>query len=181
MHLLNLDGDIKAVAVPICSLVIADPVSFLTRLRVKMPEVMLQALDAKYVADLDHLYAVIKQSWAAHKRGVSNVKFDLDILLRIACDSRLMKAINTVGLKKGVNDVIFVCVGAKANIIKSVNILKPLGNISSGLIQPAKEKDEFLKKHHGITDVALHSVLDKKNSLSSILSERSAITITGRK
>ena len=48
-----------------------------------------QAVNAQFVADLDHLWRAVRQAWMANKRRISRAKFDIEILLRVACDSRV--------------------------------------------------------------------------------------------
>ncbi|MFQ6135030.1 MAG: KEOPS complex subunit Cgi121 [Nitrososphaerales archaeon] len=181
MYLLDLEGDVKAAAAPVRGVEVEDPESFMEGLRAKAAKVVLQALDARYVADINHLWAVVRQAWKADKRGVSKVRFDLDILLRLACDSRLTHALKTVGLKKGVLDVIFVAVGRGEPLQRSVEILGRMGDVSNDLLQPTSEKEAFLRRYHSISDLALQSILLKQERLASILAERAAVALSGRR
>lgn len=168
-------------AVPIRGVKVEDPRSFIEDVRGEVPKVVLQALDARYVVDIDHLWAVIRQAWAAHKRGVSRVKFDLDILLRIACDSRVTYALDTAGLKRGVLDVIFVAVSHSDLLQRTVEGLSRLGSVSNDLLQSTPEKEEFLRKYHNISDLAVKSTVLKRGQLAYILAEKAAVTLSSRR
>ncbi len=181
MHYIDLEKDIKAAAVPVRGVKVEDPKSFIEELRAETPKVVLQALDAMYVADIDHLWAVVRQAWTADKRSVSKVKFDLDILLRITCDSRLTYALETAGIKKGVRDVIFVAIGHKEPLQRSVKTLSRRRNVSNNLLQPAPDKERFLRRYHGIDELALQSILLKNGQLGAILAEKAAVALSGKR
>ena len=111
MHFIDLEDNVKAVAIPLRDVEVEDPDMFMVSLRSKMPNVILQAINAKFVANIAHLWAVIRQAWVSKKKGISKVKFDLDIILRISCSSNLVGSLKAVGMKNGLQDVIFVGIG----------------------------------------------------------------------
>ena len=100
MHFIDLEDNVKAVAIPVRDVEVENPDMFMVSLRSKMPNVILQAINAKFVANIAHLWAVIRQAWISKKKGISKVKFDLDILLRISCSSNLVGSLKAVGMKK---------------------------------------------------------------------------------
>ena len=177
MHLISLDNKNKASVVPITNVKVETPELFMVSLRNKLPDVFLQAINAKYVADLDHLWAIIRQAWVANREGVSKVKFDLDIILRISCTSHLNSALNTVGLHPGSQDVIFVVVGQKKYFREVHRILMSVGDYSEHLLEQNSEKDAFLIQHHKLNNLVLQSLLLNKGQLSAILAEKAVITL----
>lgn len=175
MHLISLDDNMKALAVPIINVKVEKPELFMVSLSKKMPDVVLQAVNAKYVADLDHLWAIIRQVWVANKKGISKVKFDLDIILRLSCTTYLDNALKIVGLKPGLQDLIFIAIGKEEYFHEVYSIVSSLGDISDDLLKKSFEKDEFLIKYHKINNLSMQSLLLEKNQLSAILAEKAAV------
>ena len=180
MHFIDLEDNVKAVAIPVSGVEVEKPDMFMVSLRAKMPNVILQAINAEFVADIAHLWAVVRQSWASNKKGVSKVKFDLDIILRICCSSNLASALEAVGLKSGIQDVIFVGIGLNENLQRIKEIILSQGKPSNNLLLDSSERMNFLKHYHNIDDLALKSTMAEQGQLSSLLAEKAAVTVSGR-
>ena len=180
IHILDLDDNVKAVAIPVRRVNVEKPDIFMASLRSKMPKVILQAINAKFVLDIEHLWTVIKQSWISNKKGISKVKFDLDIILRISCSSNLNSALNAVGLKSGLQDVIFVGIGPEINLKTINDVIMSYGKLSNDLFHDDKEKTSFLKKYHDINDLALNSVIAEQGKLAKLLAEKAAVIVPMR-
>ncbi len=181
MRPIYLEEGVKAVAVPVRGVRVEDPASFMAGLRAEASGVVLQALDARYVADAAHLWAAVRQAWAASKSGVSRVQFDLDIILRISCDSRLDSALETVGVKKSVMDVIFVAVGREDLLKRVVERLSRLGSVSDTLLQLTAGKERFLRRRHSVSELTLQSTTLKEEQLAYVLAEKAAVALSGRR
>ncbi len=180
MHFIDLEDNVKAVAIPVSAVEVEKSDIFMASLRSKMPNVILQAINAKFVVDIEHLWAVVKQSWVANKKGISQVKFDLDIILRISCSSNLNSALDAVGLKSGLQDVIFVGIGLNEHLQRINDVIMSQGKPSNELLLDSSKKTNFLKKHHNIDDLALNSVIADQNQLSVLLAEKAAVIVPGR-
>ncbi len=180
MHFIDLEDNVKAVAIPVSGVEVEKPDMFMVSLRAKMPNVILQAINAEFVADIAHLWAVVRQSWVSNKKGVSKVKFDLDIILRICCSSNLASALEAVGLKSGIQDVIFVGIGLNENLQRIKEIILSQGKPSNNLLLDSSERMNFLKHYHNIDDLALKSTMAEQGQLSSLLAEKAAVTVSGR-
>ncbi len=171
----------KAAAIPVKGVNVDEPTQFMEQLKANVSgsAATVQAVDAQFIADLDHLWAVIRQAWMADKQHVSRAKFDIEILLRIACDSRVTKALATVGLKKGRLDVIFVIVGEEERSLQLIGeIVSRLGEeVSENLLVLTPEKEAALRRHHHIDNKTLESTLLTHNKLSGILAEKAAIAL----
>gem|GEM_PF-1628380 len=179
MHFMDLEDNVKAVAIPVSEVEVENSDIFMIFLRSKMPNVILQAINAKFVVNIAHLGAIVKQSWVSNKNGLSKVKFDLDILLRMSCSSNLRSALDTVGLKSGSQDVIFVGIGLKEHLQGISDIILSQGKPSNDLLLDNPEKMNFLKKHHKINDLSLTSVMVEQGQLASLLAEKAAIIVPG--
>ncbi len=147
------------------------------RLKCCAANIVVQAVDAQFVADLNHLWSVIRQAWAANKRQISRAKFDIEILLRIACDSRVTNALATVGLKKGRLDIILVVVGTASSMQQVCDAIRWVGEVSESLLILTPEKEVALRKYHNIEDKAIESVLQSQQRLSDLLAEKAAIAL----
>ena len=180
MHFIDLEDNVKAVAIPVSGVEVEKPDMFMVSLRAKIPNVILQAINAKFVVDIAHLWAVVRQSWVANKKGISKVKFDLDILLRISCSSNLASSLKAVGLKSGLQDVIFVGIGPMEHLQRIKEIIFSQGKPSSNLLLDSSERMNFLKHYHNIDDLALKSTMAEQGQLSSLLAEKAAVTVSGR-
>jgi len=178
MFLSDLDCDTKLLLLAVHGVKVDDPKSFVKSLRREVPGVVLQAVDARFVAGREHAKLIAQQSWTASKRGVLSVKFDLDIVLRLACDSRIENALETVGLRSGVMDVVFIAVGHPDDINRLLIHLGTLGEVRDSLLRLTGSKESFLKKHHKITDLCLRSTVLKGDALPYILSEKAAIEMS---
>jgi len=181
MHFIDLEDNVKAVAIPLRDVEVEDPDMFMVSLRSKMPNVILQAINAKFVANIAHLWAVIRQAWVSKKKGISKVKFDLYIILRISCSSNLVGSLKAVGMKNGLQDVIFVGIGHGDHLQGIKEIIFRQGKSSNSLLFDSSEKTNFLKHYHGINDLALNSVLVKQNQLAALLSEKATVIVDGRR
>jgi tRNA threonylcarbamoyladenosine modification (KEOPS) complex Cgi121 subunit len=168
---------VKVVAIPIRGVEIEEPERFMERLKAEVPNVTLQAIDARFVANLNHLWAVIRQAWMADRSGTARARFELEILLRIACDSRVTQAVTIVGLKKGSLDVIFVAVGKIEDIQPLPDRLSDLGEASESLLQLTSDKCKMLLRHHHISKEALESTITTSEGMSGVLAEKAAITL----
>jgi len=180
MHFIDLEDNVKAVAIPVSEVEVEKSDVFMASLRSKMPNVILQAINAKFVVNIAHLWAIVKQSWVSNKKGISKVKFDLDILLRISCSSNLGSALDVVGLKSGSQDVIFVGIGLTKHLQSINNIILSQGKPSNDLLLDNPEKTNFLKKYHKINDLSLASVMVEQGQLVALLVEKAAIIVPGR-
>ena len=180
MHFMDLEDNVKAVAIPVSEVEVENSDIFMIFLRSKMPNVILQAINAKFVVNIAHLGAIVKQSWVSNKNGLSKVKFDLDILLRMSCSSNLRSALDTVGLKSGSQDVIFVGIGLKEHLQGISDTILSQGKPSNNLLLNSSERMNFLKHYHNIDDLALKSTMAEQGQLSSLLAEKAAVTVSGR-
>ena len=181
MFLDDLDGDTKLLLLAVRGVKVDDPKSFITNLRKEVPASFLQAIDARFVAGREHTKLIVQQSWTASKRRVLIVKFDLDILLRLACDSRIENALETVGLRSGTMDVVFIAVGHQDTLNRLSIHLATLGKVSDSLLRLTSSKEKFLKKHHNISDLNLRSTVLKGDALPYILADKAAIEMSSKR
>ncbi|MEM3383523.1 MAG: KEOPS complex subunit Cgi121 [Nitrososphaerales archaeon] len=173
MRYIKLNNKISSIILGIKGVIIDDPKDFLRVLREKYPKLVIQALDANFVAGYEHLKMILQQSWVAFNRGVSYAKkLDLEIIIRIACDFQIERALKTIGLRSGKMDIALIAIGEIKDLRLFAENIKDLGEISDDVINLSHEKKKFLIKHHNISNELIKATIADKNKLAMILSER---------
>ncbi|NWG08951.1 MAG: hypothetical protein HXX80_01345 [Nitrososphaerales archaeon] len=151
---------------------IEGPEQFLKGLKDKHPSLTVQALNARFVAGFEHLEMVLQQSWMAFDRETSySKKLDLEIIVRVACDSQIARALRTVGLKSKAMDIALVAIGEPRALEFFSEAIKGLGEISDDVIELNPKKESFLIKHHKIANELIGATI-ADNKLAVILAER---------
>lgn len=173
LHFVKLDNKILSLILGAKEVVIDDPNRFLRNLRDNFPNLTIQALDAKFVAGYEHLKMIIRQSWVAFNRGVSYTKkLDLELIVRVACDPQIERALKTIGLKSGKMSIALIAIGELEYLKIFAEAIKDLGEISDDVIKLNPDKKRFLIKHHNISDELIKATIIDKNKLAMILSEK---------
>jgi tRNA threonylcarbamoyladenosine modification (KEOPS) complex Cgi121 subunit len=157
-----------------------DAVNFIETYRKKFPKLIIQFVEAKYVLDREHLWAIIRQAWISKKRRLSRVKLDIEMLQRLACDSRVSTSLKSVGLKKGILDIIAISIGEKNELQSLFDSLKKKFKTSKYLLEKNVEKENFLKKYHRIENNTLNSILVENDELGSALIEKAVLILAER-
>ncbi len=173
LRFIKLDDKTESLILGIKEVVINDPNEFLRNLRDKFSNLVIQALDANFIAGYEHLKMILQQSWMAFNRKVSYTKkLDLEIIVRMACDSQIERALKTLGLKSGKMDIALIVIGETRNLRLFAENIKNLGEISDDVIKLNHKKKKFLIKHYSISNELIKATIADKNKLAMILSER---------
>lgn len=143
--------------------------TFLDSLRLKYPNLIIQAISSDFILGKSHFSKIILVSLTAQKnQTLLSEKLETDILLRFAGTTQISKAINDLGIKKG-SDFFLICLGNKKDLDSVCEELsKKLLTIFS------RKNEKFLQKYFKITKIHSDSVLSK-TQLEDILSEKSAV------
>ena len=145
-------------------------INFLTELRKKYPDLVIQGVFARYVLSKSHVKKILKLSLEAQKnQNMLSKKLETDILLRFACTRQISEAIKTAGLKPNQTSVI-VALGKKSQLKKLHSELKPLLNTKT----ISKNNSQFLKKQFKISKQQLDCI-NSKNPLEDLLVEKAAV------
>jgi len=151
---------------------ISDPDEFIRSLRARSGKAMVQALDASFVAGKEHILEVVRQSLRARKAGTMlSKRIEVDLLLRVACTNQISRALDDVGVKKNVNDVLVVAIGRKRDLHQLLKHLKDSYKLNANVLGLSRTKEKKLAAHHGIGRAEMTAVLDN-NRLASLLAER---------
>ena len=145
-------------------------IDFLTILRNKYPDLIIQGIFAKYILSKSHVEKIIKISLEArNNHNMLSHKLETDILMRFACTTQISQAIERAGLKPNQNSII-IALGKKSSLKKLRSELKPY--LNSNIL--SKNNSQFLKKQFKISTKQLNSVYSQ-NPLEDILVEKSAV------
>ncbi|MCP8310341.1 MAG: hypothetical protein L6M37_01850 [Candidatus Methylarchaceae archaeon HK02M1] len=173
MKFIKLDDRTSSLILGIKGVYIANPKEFLGKLREKFSSLHVQALDANFVAGFEHLKSILQQSWMAFNRGISySKKLDLELIVRVVCDSQINRALKTVGLRSGTMDLVLVAIGDLKNLRFFAEAIMDLGEISDSVLKLTPKKEAFLIKYHCISLNLVKATVADKNRLAMILSEK---------
>jgi len=167
---MKLDGEHVLLA-GISKLRIRDTDEFIQNIRTINSRVATQAIDASLVAGKEHILSVLQQSLQARKRGtmLSN-RIEIDILMRLACTNQISKALDDIGLKDGINDVLIIVLGKARDLRMVEKHLRKHYSLSK-ISTLSGKKMRALSSHHKVGKQELNACIDK-NKLASILAER---------
>ncbi len=169
--MLKLDSEHVMLA-GIKKLRITDLDGFIGSIKAINSRVTVQAIDASFAAGKEHILSIVQQSLQAKKRGTMlSKRIEIDILLRLACTNQISKALDEIGLKEGVNDVLIIAMGKISNLKVIRNYLAKNYKLSSDVLKLSAKKTKLLSLHHKIDREEINACINDKR-LASILAER---------
>ncbi|MCX8188547.1 MAG: KEOPS complex subunit Cgi121 [Nitrososphaeria archaeon] len=125
---------------------------YIQRLLEDVGDIVVQILDKHFVADLDHAYLILLQSFEAFKRGLYVAKKpSLDIMLRFLCTKKIDKALKNAFPKDDVKEFLLVGFGSREKVELMMKILEGYGIFDEKLLEFSHEKLDFLIKYHGLS------------------------------
>jgi len=150
---------------------IRDTEEFIRSIRAINNRVAVQAIDANFAAGKEHVLSILQQSLQAKKNGIMlSKRIETDVLLRLACTNQISKALDYIGLKDGINDVLIIAIGKLADLKVVQKYLVKNYRLRNVLKLSAKKK-RLLFSHHKIGRDEISACIDD-NKLASILVER---------
>lgn len=151
---------------------ISDFNEFIQSLRAVNSHVTIQAVNADFVAGMAHILNILQQSLEAKKRGILlSKRIEIDILLRFACTDQISKALDDIGLKTGVNNVLVIAIG-KVNDLKTIyNYLKSNYILNNDVLTLSRKKIKLLIKLHKIGKDEIKACTSN-DKLAGLLAER---------
>jgi len=163
---------------------ISDPNVFLNRIRKKALDCQVQVFDAERIAGLDHLYFSVLNALKAVESGnkISD-SLAMEILLYASGQHQIEKAIQMLGVKPCSSQIVIVILSkTKEKLMETMLRISKIieGEQSDEVINLTDEKIQVLKSTFKISDAELEATLrkSKKEALTSILIERSALLVT---
>ncbi len=176
MQLMKIDKKTSLLLDGFSNIDLGDSKKKLEEFRLSYPQVCLQLMDARYVAGALHLELVGVQVHEAQKRGqLIAEKADLDLLMRIACNTRISESLKNVGLHKGVRDAALLAIGPSKTLKLIHKEMTQTFRSDASVLDLTPEKTKLLRRLHGITSTTLSSVLLEEDKLPFLLAERAAL------
>jgi len=145
-------------------------IEFLNNVRQKYPYLTRQAINSRFILDVNHIKKILALSLYAKKnKTLLSKKIETDILLRLACTTQISYAIKVAG-RKPKNDFVIVAIGKKSTLDKLNSDL-----ISHLNPRPlSKNNHSFMKKQFKISKKQM-SALSSSDRLEDILVEKAAV------
>lgn len=154
------------------NLKISDFNEFMQSLRIVNSHVAIQAINADFVSGMAHVLNILQQSSEAKKRGILlSKRIEIDILLRSACTNQISKALDDIGLKNGVNNVLVIAIGRMNDLKTIYNYLKSNYILNNEVLTLSKKKLKLLVKLHKIGKDEIEACTSN-DKLASVLAER---------
>ena len=114
--------------------------------------VMIQAVNAENIAGREHIDYAVKKAIKSFKNEKNIAKdLGLEILLYIGARRHIQKAL-TMGIREGTMNVLFILVGAKAQIKKALGMLSKMIEVRTEVIEYDESKRSCIMKAFDITD-----------------------------
>mgnify|MGYP002867199774 CR=1 FL=1 len=145
-------------------------IEFLKELRNKYSELIIQALDSRFILGVNHAKKILAISLYAKKnKALLAKKIEIDILMRFAGTTQISQAIKIAGRKPN-KDFFIIAIGKKSTLSKLHSELKS----SFSLKQFSKSNHQYLKTQFKISKKQI-SIISSKNPLEDIIVERAAL------
>jgi len=163
---------------------ISDIADFLNQIRKETSDCQVQLFNAKMIAGLDHLYfAVLNALNAVESGNKISSSLAMEILLYASGQHQIDKAIKLLGVKPDSSQIVVVILSETKE--KAVKAMLKISRIIGGercdeVIDLTDEKFQIIKSAFKVSDAELEATLrrSKKEALTSILVERSALLVT---
>lgn len=147
-------------------------INFLDYLRLKFPNLILQAISSNYILSKSHTQKIISISLMAKLNNIIlSKKIETDILLRFAGTTQINDAIKLVGIKSE-DDFVIIAIGKKIQLSRLFHDIESLLNKTP----LSKNNHDFLKKKFNITTKQMDTI-SSKWQLEDLLTEKAAILI----
>ena len=145
---------------------------FLDELRTSHKQLIIQAINPKFLLNVQHAKKILAISLQARKANTMlSKKIETDILLRFATTTQISEAIKTAGRKMNM-DFLIIAIGKKSSLSRLYSELKPFLNQKP----LSRNNQSFLKKWFNISKTQL-SAAQSKDSLEDVIVEKAAILV----
>lgn len=144
-------------------------------LREKYPRLVIQFVNPGMVVNLEHIRQIGRQAfyqWCSDR--LLAAKKELDLLLRVACDSQISRAIISAGISGDFRRVAVIAIGDGESLHLLEGSLEDLGVISTADSTDLASLEE-LKKKHGLRRLVPMKGIDEARWLVRMLVERAAL------
>jgi len=151
---------------------IPDADGFIRSIRAINNRVAMQAINADFAAGKEQVLSISQQSLQAKKKGTMlSKRIEIDMLLRLACTNQISKALDDIGLKDGINNVLIIAIGKISDLKAVQKHLAKNYKLSSNVLELSEKKMRLLSSHYKIGREEIKACIND-NKLASILAER---------
>jgi len=148
------------------------PRDFLDELRTSHKQLIIQAINTRFLLNAQHARKILAISLQAKKtKTMLSKKIETDILLRFAATTQISEAIKIAGRKIN-TDFLIIAIGKKSSLSRLYSQLKPHLNQKP----LSRNNQPFLKKQFNISKNQL-SAVQSKNSVEDIIVEKAAVLV----
>jgi tRNA threonylcarbamoyladenosine modification (KEOPS) complex Cgi121 subunit len=152
---------------------VKDTEDFMNNLRSINRSLAVQIVNANLVAGKKHVTGIIQQSIEARKRKIMlSKRIEVDMLMRLACTDQISKAVNDIGIKDGINNVLIIAVGRVKDLRMFRKYIASNYHINNKILEMSSKKIKNIVSLHGIGKQELDLVDD---GIASILVERASL------
>jgi molybdopterin converting factor small subunit/tRNA threonylcarbamoyladenosine modification (KEOPS) complex Cgi121 subunit len=145
---------------------------FLDELRISHKQLVIQAINPKFLLNAQHAKKILAISLHAKKTNTMlSKKIETDILLRFAVTTQISEAIKSAGRKMSM-DFLIIAIGKKSSLSRLYSELKPSLNQKP----LSRNNKPFLKKQFNISKNQL-SAAQSKDSLEDVIVEKAAVLV----
>ena len=155
----------------------SNPPEIFDRLKIDHPRVIIQIINAKFVAGLEHVRKITFQVLIdMQKKNLLVRKEDLHLLMKMTCQDQIDQAIKVGGLRKGSIDVVVIGLGKKKHIEDLSQTLNELfGSESNEVILLLPSRQKFLMSFHKIPRDLIIRLESRGKDITDILVEKAAL------
>ena len=145
---------------------------FLDELRTSHRQLTIQAINPKFLLNVQHAKKILAISLQAKKtKTMLSKKIETDILLRFAATTQISEAIKITGRKMNA-DFLIIAIGKKSSLSRLYSKLKPFLNQKP----LSRNNQPFLKKQFNISKNQL-SAAQSKDPMADIIVEKAAVLV----
>ena len=155
----------------------SNPPEIFAGLKINHPKVVIQIINAKFVAGLDHVRKIAFQVLIdMQRKNLLVQKEDLHLLMKMTCQDQIDQAIKVGGLRNGSIDVVVIGLGKKKDIEDVSKTLNQLfGSESNEVILLLPSRQKFLMSFHKIPLDLIKRLELRGKDITDILVEKAAL------
>lgn len=156
---------------------VSNPPEIFDLLKTNHPKVVIQIIDAKFVAGIDHVskiaFQVLKD---IQRKNLLAQKEELHLLMKMTCQDQIDQAIKVGGLQNGSLDVVVIALGKKKDTEKVSQTLSELfGSETNSIIHLQHSREKFLMSFHKIPRDLIIRLEKRGKDMTDILAEKAAL------
>ncbi|MEM2240239.1 MAG: KEOPS complex subunit Cgi121 [Candidatus Bathyarchaeia archaeon] len=163
---------------------VEDPELLIGKIREDFGGLNIQVLDAKNVAGFKHILISVLTALEAFNCKLNIAKsLSMEILVRASTQRQINEALDILGIKRGLCDVVFIAVCEERDRVEEVlnNLMERYCNhVDMHLLE--EDRSDRIMKMYGISEETVESEVDyskgKWEAVKNLIAEKVALTLT---